>query len=115
MAAHLGVSAFFVCCFWETGNKKGCIPCRQAGMDTTPKVISVDFLVENGLYQQISDGTHAGCTGNCQYPGGQHLLGYAPMDGLEALGCTDTHDGTGYDVGRTDRQVEQGSAEDDDC
>lgn len=47
-------------------------------------------------------------------PGHDHLLGYAPADGVDTLGSADTHDGAGHHMGGADRQVQHGGGEDDD-
>ena len=66
------------------------------------------------MQYEIGDGTEDGCGRDGQYPGGDHLAGYIPVDCFNALGCADAHDGAGYDVGRGYGQMQQRCAEDDD-
>ena len=78
------------------------------------------FEVLNGDEEDVADdeegkGSHDGRAGDGKDPGRDHLARYVPVNGFDALGGADTHDGARYDVGRRYGQVQQGSRKDDDC
>ena len=74
-------------------------------------------LVTNIVLKKIdnfeNDSRHDGTDGNRNDPGDEHTAGDAPMDGADAFSRTDTHDGTRYDMSRTDRQMKEGCRKDD--
>ena len=72
------------------------------------------YSLEHHANHLIGACSHESSAGYGHDPGHDHLLGYAPADGVDTLGCAYAHDGTGHHMGGADRQVQHGGGEDDD-